>query len=177
MKEMHGMLMMAAVLTLIVISYSITWADGRARTCREFVGTYLLTNFEEDGSFDSRSLITFWRDGNFSLIDSNQGGIPGVFNPFTEAVGSWTCSRNDNRERVATMVTLDFTLPGTLNTGQQIARVDFFDVTVDKKTGKIKGSAKLRFFPFDSNPLAPPDVIEDPFHFEGERVKAVPINN
>jgi hypothetical protein len=75
------------------------------------------------------------------------------------------------------MVTLDFTLPGTVNIDQQIARLDFFDVTVNRTTGKIQGSAKLRFFPFDSNPLAPPDIIEDPFFFEGERVTAVPMRN
>jgi hypothetical protein len=176
---MPGTLLKVAVLTLIVnaITYSSVWADGRVRTCREFVGTYLITNFEEDGSIDSRSLITFWKDGNFTFIDSNQGGVSGVFNPFTEAAGSWTCSRNERRERSATMVTLDFTLPGTVNTDQQIARLDFFDVTVNKITGKIQGSAKLRFFPFDSNPLAPPDIIEDPFFFEGERVTAVPMRN
>ena len=164
------------LLILSFIDLSSAWAGSseRVRTCREFVGTYLITNFEEDRSIDSRSLITFWKDGNFSFIDSNQGGVSGVFNPFTEAAGSWTCSRNENRERVATMVTLDFTLPGTVDGPQEIARLDFFDVTVDRDTGNIKGSAKLRFFPFDSNPLGPPGVIEDPFFFEGERVKAVP---
>ena len=169
----------AFVLILHLIGISNAWAGSsdRVRTCREFVGTYLITNFEEDGSIDSRSLITFWKDGNFTFIDSNQGGVAGVFNPFTEAAGSWTCSRNENREKVATMVTLDFTLPGTVDAPQEIARLDFFDVTVDRNRGTIKGSAKLRFFPFDSNPIGLPGVIEDPFFFEGERVKATPIDN
>ncbi|UCE64002.1 MAG: hypothetical protein JSU59_02310 [Nitrospirota bacterium] len=181
LKQKPGTLIGVAVLTLIVyaLTFSNAWADadGRVRTCREFVGTYLITNFEEDRSIDSRSLITFWKDGNFTFIDSNQGGVSGVFNPFTEAAGSWTCSRYDKREKVATMVTLDFTLPGTVDAKQQIARLDFFDVTVNRTTGKITGSAKLRFFPFESNPLGPPGVIEDPFFFEGERVKAVATRN
>ena len=179
LKSFQGRLLSIAVLLLLlnVIMYSMAWADGRVRTCREFVGTYLITNFEDDGSIDSRSLMTFWKDGNFTFIDSNQGGVSGVFNPFTEAAGSWTCARNEKREKNATAVTLDFTLPGTVDADQQIARLDFFDVTVNRATGKIKGSAKLRFFPFDSNPLGPSGIIEDPFHFEGERVKAVASRN
>ena len=170
-----GVILLA--LMLIAVSFSMAWADSgsRVRTCRDFVGTYLITNFEEDGSIDSRSLITFWKDGNFTFIDSNQGGVTGVFNPFTEAAGSWTCSRNEKREKVATALTLDFTLPGTVDQDQQIARLDFFDVTVNRTTGKIQGYAKLRFFPFDSTPLGPPGLLEDSFHFEGERVKAEPI--
>ncbi len=174
---MTGATLLALMLMTPSVSKAVADADSRVRTCREFVGTYLITNFEDDGSIDSRSLITFWKDGNFTFIDSNQGGVEGVFNPFTEAAGSWTCSRNEKRERVATAVTLDFTLPGTVEGDQQIARLDFFDVTVNRTTGTIKGSAKLRFFPFDSNPLGPPGIIEDPFHFEGERVQAKPIGN
>ena len=165
------------MLLLNAISYSSAWADWKVPSCREFVGTYLTTNFKEDGSIDSRSLITFWADGNFSFIDSNQGGVTGEFNPFTDAAGSWTCIRKGIKQNVATMVTLDFTLPGTVDADQQIARLDFFDVTVDRKTGKIKGSAKLQFFPIDSNPLNPPTIIDDPFMFEGERVTVRPIKN
>ena len=161
----------------MAVSGSTAWADWKILTCQEFVGTYLITNFEEDGTIDSRSLITFWADGNFSFIDSNQGGVPGEFNPFTEAAGSWTCRREGFKENVATMVTLDFTLPGTEGSVQQIARLDFFDVTVNRLTGKIRGSALLRFFPFDSNPLSPPETIEDPFSFEGQRVTARPIKH
>jgi hypothetical protein len=176
---MKRTLIKVAVLMLIVppISSSSVWADWRVITCPEFVGTYLTTNFEDDGSIGSRSLITFWDDGNFTFIDSAQGGVSGVFNPFTEAAGSWTCSRKGIKQNVATMVTLDFTLPGTVDADQQIARLDFFHVMVNRITGKIQGSAKLRFFPFDSNPLNPPGIIEAPFFFEGERVKARPIRN
>jgi len=169
-----------AVLMLFIsaISHSNVWAGGKSSMCGEFVGTYLITNFEEDGFIDSRSLITFWGDGNFGFIDSNQGGVPAEFSPFTDAAGSWSCSLKGRKRKVATMVILDFTLPPrTEGSEQQIARIDFFDVTVDRKTGKIKGSAKLRFFPFESNPLDPIDIIENSFVFEGKRVTARPIRN
>ena len=179
LKIMGGSLLNAAVLLFILNAAIISSAQASWKiiSCQEFVGTYLTTNFEEDGSIDSRSLITFWADGNFTFIDSNQGGVQGEFNPFTDAAGSWTCSRNGIRQNVATMVTLDFTLPGTEGNDQEIARLDFFDVTVNKKTGRIRGSAKLRFFPLESNPLKPSPIKVDPFHFEGKRVKARAIRN
>ena len=175
----NGRLLKAIVLLLLItcITYSSALAHGKVAKCREFVGTYLITLFEDDGTMNSRSLISLRADGNFSFIDSNQGGVPGEFNPFTEAAGSWTCKRNGKKGKVATMTGLDFTLPGTEGPNQQIARLDFFHVTVNRKTGHIQGSGKLRFFPFDSNPLDPPSDLEDSFLFEGERVTARPIRD
>ena len=167
---------LACVAMLVwVIGPSSAWAEWKSSRCSEFVGTYLITNFEENGDIDSRSLITFWGDGNFMFIDSNQGGVPTKFNPFTDAAGSWTCSNKGGKKRVATVIALDFTLPGSEGTDQEIARLDFFNVKVDRKTGNIKGSAKLRFFPLDTNPLGHLGPIQDPFFFEGMRVEARPM--
>ncbi|MEZ5904355.1 MAG: hypothetical protein R3C69_04345 [Geminicoccaceae bacterium] len=72
--------------------------------------TYLVDNLDGDGSVDSRSLVVPAADGTFLFVDSNQAGLAGSFNPFTDAAGSWSCRRIGLRS-VAEAVVLDFTLP------------------------------------------------------------------
>ncbi len=157
------------ILALLVMAPGPARAESRA--CRAFVGTYLVTVLGDTGGVNSRSLIVFSADGTFGFINSNQGGIESAFDPFTDAAGSWSC-RGKGSKRQAYAVALDFTLPGTLGSEQAIARLDFYDVTVDRWSGTLKGSATLRFFPLDGEPLTPPANTAEPFSFEGRRVSA-----
>jgi hypothetical protein len=56
-------------------------------------------------------------------------------------------------------VALDFTLPGSVTTEQNIARLDLFDIVVDQQTGHIEGTASLRLFDLDAGPSNPPDPL------------------
>ncbi len=147
-------------------------SDAQAWTarpwCDSFVGTYLVDNLDDDGSVDSRSLIVLAADGTFLLVDSNQAGVDGSFNPFTDAAGSWSCRRHGLRS-VAEAVVLDFTLPGSEGDEQSIARLDYFDLTVDRQ-GSIEGEATLRFFPLDTDPLHAPPNTATPYSFQGQRI-------
>jgi hypothetical protein len=136
----------------------------------QFIGTYLITIPDDSGGIESRSLLVFFADGAFELIDSNQGGIVDELNPFTDAAGRWTCGRTSGWRRTASAVALDFTQPGTVAQDQMIARLDFYGMTVNYHAGHIEGMATLRFFPLDGDPLHPPPNTEEPFTFEGERV-------
>jgi hypothetical protein len=164
----------AAALLLAGLGAAAGSADAQAGiglfSCRHFIGTYLVTNPDDSGGIDSRSLLIFSADGAFQFIDSNQGGVESEYNPFTTAAGRWTCDRGDRWSRTASAVALDFTLPGTVAEDQMIARLDFFDMSVDWHTGAIAGMATLRFFPLDGDPLNPPPSTEEPFAFDGERV-------
>jgi hypothetical protein len=151
-------------------------AGGSPRSCKALVGTYLITNVDADGSIDSRSLVVFSTDGAFQFIDSNQAGVPGEFAQFTDAVGRWSCARQ-GRKRTAQVVALDFTLSTTPGPDQQIARLDFFDVTVDRRSGDIEGQATLRFFPIACDPLDPPSNTAEPFSFRGQRVVVDPAQS
>lgn len=158
------------VLGLVLLATGAS--DAQAWTarlwCEGFVGTYLVDDLDDDGTVDSRSLIVLAADGTFLLVDSNQAGVEGSFNPFTDAAGSWSCRRHGLRS-VAEAVVLDFTLPGSEGDDQSIARLDYFDMTVDRQ-GSIEGQATLRFFPLDADPLHPPPNTATPYRFQGQRI-------
>lgn len=155
-----------AALALLVVGSGD--AEASLRGCKEFVGTYLVDNLNDDGSVDSRSLIVLAADGTFLFVDSNQAGVEGSFNPFTDAAGRWSC-RAEESSRVAEAVVLDFTLPGSEGDEQSVARLDYYGVTVDRHGG-IAGQATLRFFALDADPLNAPANTAPPFRFEGQRI-------
>lgn len=132
--------------------------------CRKLVtGTYLTTNSGEFGSF--RSIITFTKDGNFFASDSNQSGVPSI-PPFGNTQGSWKCT--SDREIIGT--TLDFsyptaTLPGSIGKGDLRA-------TFGLKNGIVQGTATLRSYDLNANPLNDDAPVVGTFTFTGQRVKA-----
>jgi len=63
-------------------------------TCGVLSATYLLTALNSDGSFAARQLITLTEDRNVIVNDSAEGGVPGVFNPFTTAQGTGSVNRD-----------------------------------------------------------------------------------
>ena len=158
-----------AALVLLALGSANAWAETSLRGCTEFVGTYLVDNLDDDGSVDSRSLIVLAADGTFLFVDSNQAGVEGSFNPFTDAAGRWSCRLEDSG-KVAEAVVLDFTLPGSEGDAQFVARLDYDDVTVDSDTGAIAGQATLRFFPLDADPLDAPANTAPPVTFQGQRI-------
>lgn len=129
-------------------------------TCGKSVaGTYLITIKDSTGKFASRQLITLTRDGNVIIGDSNQGGISGVFNPFTAAQGTYQCvGQTKIRARA-----LDFALPGG------IARDDY-QATFNLTTKTVTGTIALSFFGLTDNPLGS-GTVAGTFTFEGQFIK------
>lgn len=126
---------------------SVEDTNSEQAVCRKFVsGTYLTTIKDVNGNFASRGLITLTKDGNFIVDDSSQGGVAGVFNPFTTAQGTWTCTgKNEITARA-----LDFSLSNQGGTG--IGRIDY-RATFDPKTKTVQGTIVLRLFELQANPL------------------------
>ena len=133
--------------------------------CSDLVtGTYLTTITNANGDFASRSILTFFGDGNLSTIDSSQGGVPATFNPFTDSQGTWQCT--GDQTFVATV--LNFPLPGSNGNVVGLARLDIA-ATVDQETQGLEGTIELRFFKLLDDPLNPTTWPTDgPFNFTFE---------
>ena len=126
-----------------------TGAAGSAQACRTpAAGTYLTSIFDAQGNLASRSILTLAEDGTLSSIDSNQGGIPGAFNPFTQNAGEWSCTGPAS----LTASAISFSLPGPEGEQKQLARNDL-SATVDRRTKELEGTIELTFFPFTANPF------------------------
>jgi hypothetical protein len=113
---------------------------------KSVTGTYLTTVKDASGKFASRGLITLTQEGNFIVGDSNQGGISGLFAPFTSAQGTWVCTG----KKEITARAVDFSLSNQGGTG--IARVDY-RATFDPKTQTVQGTISLHLFDLQGNPL------------------------
>ncbi len=174
--DLFGVALFAAALLLCLALANLSLAKTRVdqSACGDVVGTYLIEIFDDPQNrvVDARSLMSYFADGNFLFVDSNQAGVPDVFNPFTDAAGNWTCVLRLGAPKSVVALALDFVLPGTLGPEQSIARLDFYDVTVDSTAGTIAGAGTLRFFPFDGDPLNPGPNTATPFFFDGRRVSA-----
>ncbi|MBR8833244.1 MAG: hypothetical protein DSM106950_04160 [Stigonema ocellatum SAG 48.90 = DSM 106950] len=140
-------------------------ADNEQALCRKSVtGTYLITLTNASGNFASRSLITLTAEGNFIFNDSNQGGISGIFNPFTTGQGTWKCT---GKKEVAARA-LDFSLSDQGGTG--IARNDY-KATFNTRTNTVTGTINLQFFDLQADPLEG-DIQSGTITFTGQRVTA-----
>ncbi len=134
--------------------------------CSKFVtGTYLTTIKDANGGFASRGLITLTNDGNFIVGDSNQGGISGVFNPFTTSQGTWACT---GRREIAARY-INFSLSNQGGTG--IARADY-RASFDPTTKTVQGTITLQFFDLQGNPLDGDGVDGGTFPFTGQLITA-----
>ncbi|MEH2248628.1 hypothetical protein [Nostoc sp.] len=131
--------------------------------CRKLVtGTYLTTNSGNFGSF--RGIITFTKDGNFFANDSIQSGVPSV-QPFGNIQGSWKCIG----EKEISATTLNFNYQ-TAKLPPSIGRGDF-RAKFEPKTGTVQGTATLRIFNINANPLLDYAPVAGTFTFTGQRVK------
>ncbi|MEA5507224.1 hypothetical protein VB735_29855 [Halotia wernerae UHCC 0503] len=164
-----------SVLAIIGIlkPHSVT-AQSEAQTlfskkCSIFVtGTYLTTISDANGQLASRGVITLTSDGNFFVIDSNQGGVKGAFNPFGDTQGAYTCT--GNQEISATGINFGFSGPDGTN---DIARSDIH-ATFSRLTQAVKGTITVRSFALNANPLEEKGLVVGTFPFIGQRVKVNP---
>jgi hypothetical protein len=164
------------VLTGAVLSLGLLSVDARANTlplgaCAKLSGTYLTSVFTPAGDFSLRGLLTFTPTGAMFVVESAEGGLEGIVNPYSDAQGAWKCVARQGDTIKAQATVLDFTFPGSLGSQQFIARVDY-DISLDAPSGTIGGTLELRLFPLQGDPLNTPAPPFAEFEFEGERVRA-----
>lgn len=138
--------------------------------CGKLAGTYLTSVFNSAGVFQLRGLLTFTPAGAMFVIESAEGGLPGIVNPYSDAQGAWRCVARDGAGIEARATVLNFTYPGPLGPQQFVARVDY-DITMGPASRTIEGSLELRLFPLQGDPLHTPSPPIGEFTFEGERVR------
>lgn len=140
--------------------------------CRGLAGTYVTAVSDREGVFASRGLLTFTGDGVFLDTDSAQGGVPGVFEPFTTVQGAWQCSSAQGGRLEVVATGLNFVLPGN-ERPQAFGRTDY-RLTLDTATGSLSGSVELRFTQDadleGADPLGKPGPLVDTFQVEGRRL-------
>ncbi|MBW4673193.1 MAG: hypothetical protein KME52_03980 [Desmonostoc geniculatum HA4340-LM1] len=123
-------------------------------------------------------MITLTIDGNFFVIDSNQGGNKGVpaaaqsfpNNRFTDGQGVWKV--NKSGEIIAT--TFNFNFPDPESAGSvTTARADY-RFTFHSTTQTVEGTFEIRTFDLTKNPLDENEPVGEgepfTFSFTGGRV-------
>ena len=164
----------ALALCLAGMSPVTTAGEADPAACRALAGTYVTAITDREGVFASRGLLTFVADGVFLDTDSAQGGVPGVFDPFTTVQGAWRCAGAlDGRiEVVATG--LNFVVPGN-ERPHAFGRTDY-RLTLDTASGTLSGTVELRFTPDAdleaADPVGKPGPLFDTFHVDGQRLAA-----
>jgi hypothetical protein len=83
----------AAVSTLLIAACGLGmiqtgFADTERDACDGLVGTYVTTFTDREGVFSSRGLMTFTASGVLLVNDSAQGGVPGIWDPFSATQGT-----------------------------------------------------------------------------------------
>jgi hypothetical protein len=101
------------VLTGAVLSLGLLSVDARGNTtnlplgaCAKLAGTYLTSVFTPTGDFLLRGLLTFTPTGAMFVVESAQGGLEGIVNPYSDAQGAWKCvaKQGDTIEAQATVL-------------------------------------------------------------------------
>lgn len=140
--------------------------------CAGVAGTYVTTITDREGVFTSRGLMTFTPGGLLLVSDSAQGGVPGVWDPFSSTQGAWKCLKAGREQLSINAVGLNFVLPGDGRT-PSFGRVEY-QASLDIKTGILSGSATLRFASGNDlegiDPIDRPAPVVDEFHFDGKRL-------
>jgi hypothetical protein len=149
-------------------------AETDLAACGGLAGTYVTTFTDREGVFSSRGLMTFTSDGLLLMSDSAQGGVPGIWDPFSTAQGAWSCLAADGEKLSISAVGLNFVLPADGRT-PSFGKVDY-RASLDTKTGMLSGSATLSITSGKdlegADPIDKPGPVVDKFHFDGERVVA-----
>lgn len=160
-----------AMFLVLATTARAAWAeearDPRSQACRSsIVGTYLTIIENSDGSFSSRSIVSFHDDGSLEAVDSAQS--TGVQDSgFSEQLGQYSCKSRTS----AVAITLDFGFPDIAG----IARSDWvIDITPERT---IEGEITLNLFvpietcnPFDPQTCTLTDMLN--FTFTSVRVPA-----
>lgn len=169
----------ARALALTVICLAGTFQAAHAgepnlAACRDLAGTYVTVVTDREGVFASRGLLTFMADGVFLDTDSAQGGVPGVFEPFTTVQGAWRCAGTAQGRLEAVATGLNFVLPGN-ERPQAFGRTDY-RLTLDAAKGVLSGTVELRFTQDAdleaADPLGRPGPLFDSFQVDGQRLAA-----
>lgn len=180
MGQVAGILALTAALALgssmAAAEKGSSPAEAAIPSCDGLVGTYMTTITDREGVFSSRGLMSFASGGVLIMSDSAQGGVPGVWDPFSSSQGAWRClGTNDGELRVGA-VGLNFVLPGD-GRRPSMARVDY-QASLDTGTGELSGKATLRLSDAmdleGADPMANPGKLMDEFEFEGTRVTVGP---
>ena len=140
--------------------------------CKEAVGSFVSSITDIEGVYQSRGLVTFSGDGTFAINDSGQGGVEGVYEPFSSSQGVWGCKKTGGKTISLTAVGINFTLPKTSGRNG-IGRVDY-TATYDVDTNSMTGTIDLRFSGADDLESANPNEIDGPafeqFQFTAQRI-------
>jgi len=164
----------SAVLCLGVAAPAAYAGEPDLVACRALAGTYVTAITDREGVFASRGLLTFMTDGVFLDTDSAQGGVPGVFEPFTTVQGAWRCAGAASGRLEVIATGLNFVLPGN-ERPHAFGRTDY-RIAVDAATGRLSGSVELRFTGDAdleaADPVGQPGPLFDTFHVEGQRLAA-----
>jgi hypothetical protein len=157
--------------TLLAIPNIVQGDDSKTNDvsrCSENVnGSYLTKIFNSDRTIASRGVITLTEEGNFLVIDSNQGGVTKVFNPFSNGQGTWKC----NSKTGVSAKSINFTFPGSAGSTGSIGRTDY-QASFNPQTHTVQGTITLRFFNLNANPLSDNVAPVGTFSFSGEQIKA-----
>ncbi|MEH2347223.1 MAG: hypothetical protein V7K55_04335 [Nostoc sp.] len=149
-------------------NFSVPETVANTARCRlNVTGSYLTTIFNQDGSTSSRGVITLTADGNFFVVDSSQGGVTNVFNPFSSGQGAWKC---DGKTGVSAR-SITFAFPGSTGATGSIARSDY-QASFNPQTQTVEGTITLRFFGLNANPLLNNVPAVGTFKFSGQQIKA-----
>ena len=135
--------------------------------CRaKFSGSYITTITDAAGQqVVSRNILTLSADGNMMSIDSNQGGVEGMFNPFGDSAGSYTCAG----EQDIRAVVLNFIFAGPYGE-RGIVRRDI-RINLGSVTPKIGGTIQIRTFALDANPMQGEGQYYGSYAFTGQRIE------
>ena len=148
--------------------------DAAANTtgCDDAQGTYVMTVTDREGIFSSRGLMSFLAGGVLLVSDSSQGGVPGIWDPFSSAQGAWHCEPGEHGKIHIKAVAVNFVLPGDGRT-PSFSRVDY-DALIDGKSHHLNGTATLRLSTEKDLEGIDPAIDElklaDEFQLEGHKI-------
>ena len=148
-------------------------AVAEETSCPGVAGTYITTYTDREGVFSSRGLMTFLSDGVLLVSDSAQGGVPGVWDPFSTEQGAWRCEGTKDGGTGIRAVALNFVLPRD-GRSPSFSRVDY-QAMVDTANGKLTGNATLSFYGSKdlegADPVNKPGRLVDEFALDGALLK------
>lgn len=157
----------ATLIVLLALAALPAAGQNRTAACAHIaVGTYLTTIVDAEGGLLSRAILTLHGDGTVESLDSNQAGVPGEFNPFTENNGEWACTGRNTVFATA----ISFQLRGAEGDEPGVSRNDFV-IKIDRRSREIEGTVELIFFPLTANPFEDAGSNYGVYRFSGIPMK------
>lgn len=157
-------LIIAVALNLRLVAAQPIGKTNLSKCSRFVTGAYLTTISDVNGNFASRGVITLTQDGNLFVIDSNQGGVKGSFNPFGDTQGAYNCTTN----REITAAGINFGFSGDFGVND-IARSDIH-ASFSQDTQTVQGTITILSFALKANPLLDEGSVVGTFPFIGQRI-------